>query len=663
VPGRSHCTQHKHTHTHTHTQNANAQTHTTDTVAHKYTYACTHTHTHIPRPAPHAHRPNPSIQAEGTWLEVNHGIQLRHNCCFLIGALQVLYYNPSTGGWVRSISPWLAQHVDVQSSKLERVRALSSTLAQMGRGDTSWPRLLYRMLMLTGLVHHVAEFNDVQETYSKLTEWITEGNHEVVLIDAEMSSLLGQPVFGWIEERTSLACPCGNISEKDPVLYEIMTVRIPEVIRASDRTSMSLDELLDSTQEDEKVQWDGCPCPLGSALKATTILPRGQLIIDITRQYYDTEAKVGVPSSINIEFDPDHVVWGENIYVVQTLVIWIPAHYYVVQRISNQSEFIEHNNDTDPVQVSAANYGKHVKMLVLTLKAAAQLPPRPSHLQPVHDSISRAERALRSWQRLVLGVRHVHRNDHSRWSSDITRAIGLINDQGKIEPDSPLWAVVVKNSSAANHSQILASLMRLRSPTKLATGEWLFDSKLFLNDVLFTDYTRLLNVRTVAAPGVQCHCVDSGYFSFLYDVKTGKYDYNRVRNWGRRDPATARPNISDLQLMLVPINWVDEQHFTLAALKFDCDPPSIEYYDPLHGLKPVIDGNPDCLPNPEASDPRPGQDRWLPRRGRVQSSPDCRDHLEAGIAYSVGVRCMSLCEPSLSSPSLSLLSFFTCRST
>jgi hypothetical protein len=112
----------------------------------------------------HTHRLPSSSHFDGTWLQTNCGIKLMHNCCFLIAALQILYYNPSTADWLRTIVPWLARHGRVQSVALARVRALSNMLTEMGRGNTSWPHQLYRMLMLAGLVNYVAQLNDVQES-------------------------------------------------------------------------------------------------------------------------------------------------------------------------------------------------------------------------------------------------------------------------------------------------------------------------------------------------------------------------------------------------------------------------------------------------------------------------------------------------------------------
>jgi Ulp1 family protease len=126
---------------------------------------------------------------------------------------------------------------------------------------------------------------------------------------------------------------------------------------------------------------------------------------------------------------------------------------------------------------------------------------------------------------------------------------------------------------------MLVSLLRLQSPIELTPGKWLHDQRLFLNDVLITGYFGLLNARTFSVPGLECFGVGSGYFTFL---TARGYNYAKVKNWGRRDPETRRPNISDLQLLLIPINWPETLHFTLAVLRFDCDPPSIEYYDPLH---------------------------------------------------------------------------------
>ena len=98
--------------------------------------------------------------------------------------------------------------------------------------------------------------------------------------------------------------------------------------------------------------------------------------------------------------------------------------------------------------------------------------------------------------------------------------------------------------------EVLASLFRLRhrhypgeavvvedKATRLAN-----DERCCLNDALINRYIVLLNARPIATPGLQCHCLNTFYWTKL--MKDGVYNYNGVK----------QPNISELQRLLLPLH-------------------------------------------------------------------------------------------------------------
>ena len=454
---------------------------------------------------------------------------------------------------------------------IARARAISATLARMGWGDTGWPRELYYMLRAAGMIRYRGQLCDVQEAYSTLTGWIAQGNQDIAQIDDTMVTLLHQPRLGWLEQKSTLECKCGAESVTQE-FCEVLTLRIPASVRDAKEATVTLDQLFRAMEAPEKVGY-ACKCGRLSGTKTLAIVPHGPLVIDITRQYYDLDEAAGIPSTIDIQFDPDLVALGDQVYTVQTLVIWVPAHYYVVQRNPDSSNprqlFFENNNDIPATPVSISDYGKHLKMMVLyPVEDVAQVAPRPTPLKPAIDHPQ--QRAVRSWDRLVRAVR---RSQLPTVASRLAEA--LLEDE--IDPNHRCWSTVKCNNAAANRGEMLVSLPRLRHPQR-SRHRWLQREELYLNDLILSAHALLLNER----PNSACYSFSPLYFARLYDMETKRYQYDHVKRW-----AKARPAIGDLQLLAIPIHWKAEKHFTLAVIDFTRDRPRIEYYDPLYGQDDV----------------------------------------------------------------------------